>query len=203
GRGSMYDRLVVDTFARVHMEITPTALTDGPPKHVLNEITTGTQIAASQRNSTLDVIPSANEVDRSRFRSGVFEQTIGMYETEIVAGIREVIRFSLGVLFLNDVATNELEATYAFGDSSEFVRGLRIPLGQRLSGWVAVNRQTILNSDAVLDLGDIARAAGLRVCLSTPMISKDHILGVITLYSTAVDGFSEADRSAIELFVHR
>src|SRR5207244_9540541 len=73
-RGGMYDPLIVDTFARVHMEITPTALMDGPPKHVLNEITTGTQIAASQRNSTLDVISSANEADRSRFRSGVFEQ---------------------------------------------------------------------------------------------------------------------------------
>jgi hypothetical protein len=34
--------------------------------------------------------------------------------------------FSLGVLFFNDVATNELEVAYAFGDSSEFIRGLRI-----------------------------------------------------------------------------
>jgi putative methionine-R-sulfoxide reductase with GAF domain len=57
-----------------------------------------------------------------------------------------------------------------------------------------------MNSDAVLDLSDIARAAGLRVCLSTPLVSKDHILGVITLYSTTVDGFTEADRSAIEVF---
>jgi putative methionine-R-sulfoxide reductase with GAF domain len=128
---------------------------------------------------------------------------IGMYEKEIVASIREVIRFSLGILFLNDVATNELEAAYAFGDSSEFVGGLRIPLGQQLSGWVAVNRQTIMNSDAVLDLGDIARAAGLRVSLSTPLISKDHILGVLTLYSTAADGFTETDRGAIEAFAQR
>ena len=29
-------------------------------------------------------------------------------------------------------------------------------MGQRLSGWVAANRQTILNSDPMLDLGEIA-----------------------------------------------
>jgi putative nucleotidyltransferase with HDIG domain len=204
-RGSMYDPLIVDTFARVYLEIAPTVLTDGPPRDALNEITTGIQIGANQRRSaTSDVMSTpSNERERSRHRNDVFEQKVGMDETEIAAAIRQTIRFSLGVLFLNDVATNELEAAYVFGDSSEFVRGLRIPLGQRLSGWVAVNRQTIMNSDPVLDLTDIARAAGLRVCLSTPLVSKDHILGVITLYSTAVDGFTEADRSAIEVFAQR
>ncbi len=204
-RGSMYDPLVVDIFTRVHIELAPTALTDGPPRHVLNEITTGTQVAANLRSpATLHVTSTLpSEQDRSTIRRNVFETTIGMHEGDIVAGIRAIIRFSLGVLFLNDVATNELEAAYAFGDSSEFVRGLRIPLGQRLSGWVAVNHQTIMNSDAVLDLGDIAHAAGLRFCLSTPLMSKDHALGVLTLYSTAADGFADTDRSAIELFAQR
>ena len=200
--GSMYDPLIVDTFAKVYLEIAPTPLPDGPPRDALNEIATGTQIAASQRGSVTSDVTStrSNEGGPSRLRSDVFEKKIGMDERDIAAGIRKVIRFSLGVLFLNDAATNELEAAYVFGDSSEFVRGLRIPLGQRLSGWVAVNRQTIMNSDAVLDLADIARAAGLRVCLSTPLVSKDHIFGVITLYSTTVDGFTEADRLAIEVF---
>ena len=203
-RGSMYDPLVVDTFLRVHLEIAPTALGAGPPKYVLNEITAGTQIGDNQRRkSPVDIMPVISEVDRSRSRNAVFEQTIGMYEGEIVAGIRRVVRFSLGVLFLNDVATNELEVAYAFGDSSEFVRGLRIPLGQQLSGWVAVNRQTIMNSDAVLDLGHIARATGLRVCLSTPLIGRDHILGVLTLYSMTTDGFTDTDRSAIEFFAQQ
>jgi putative nucleotidyltransferase with HDIG domain len=201
-RGSMYDPLVVDTFARVYLEIAPSAMGGGPPKYVLNEITAGTQIGDNQRRRTPEM-PVLSEADRSRFKHRVFEQTIGMSEREMIASIREGVRFSLGVLFLNDVATNELEVAYAFGDSSEFVRGLRIPLGQRLSGWVAVNRQTIMNSDAVLDLGDVAHAAGLRVCLSTPLISKDHILGVLTLYSTAADGFTDTDRSAIEVFAQR
>ena len=40
--------------------------------------------------------------------------------------------------------------------------------GQRLSGWVAANRQTIANSDAALDLGNLAmRLDPPQSCLST------------------------------------
>jgi putative nucleotidyltransferase with HDIG domain len=203
--GTMYDPSIVDTFAKVHLEIAPTTLTGGPSGHVLEEITSGTQATPKQtRPEPAAVIPpSPDEAERSRFRAAVFEQTVGIDERGIVSGIREIVRFSLGVVFLNDVATNELEAMYVFGNGSEFTRGLRIALGQRLSGWVAVNRQTIMNSDPILDLGDVARATGLRACLSAPLISRDQILGVITLYSTAADGFTESDRSAIEAFAQR
>ena len=34
--------------------------------------------------------------------------------------------------------------------------GLRIRPGERVTGWVAANRQTISNSDATLDLGQAA-----------------------------------------------
>ena len=83
------------------------------------------------------------------------------------------------------------------------MQGIRIPLGQKLSGWVAVNRQTILNSDAELDLGDLANATGVRVCLSTPLVATDDLLGVITLYSAAANPFSETDRMTLEVFAQR
>ena len=81
------------------------------------------------------------------------------------------------------------------------VRGLRIPLGQRLSGWVAANRQTIVNSDPRLDLGDVARhlTPRLRSCLSTPLLSNDELVGVLTLYSATADGFREDHRRIIEV----
>ena len=114
-----------------------------------------------------------------------------------------MIPFSLGILFLNNAATNELEAAHTLGDSSDVVKDIKISLGHKLSGWVAVNRQTIVNSDAELDLGEIAKATGLRLCLSTPLIAKNDFIGVITLYSAAPGGFSEADRTALEHFAQR
>src|SRR5262249_11457811 len=66
--------------------------------------------------------------------------------------------------------------------------------------WVAANRQTICNSDPVLDLGETARANGLRLrhCLSTPLIDSDDLIGALSLYSTEFSGFTDDHRRAIE-----
>jgi len=80
------------------------------------------------------------------------------------------------------------------------MRGMRIHLGQRLSGWVAANRQTILNSDPALDLGDLAlgQSVKLRSCISTALLADDALIGVLTLYSADVNGFNDDHRRIVE-----
>jgi GAF domain-containing protein len=77
---------------------------------------------------------------------------------------------------------------------------MRIVLGQRLSGWVAANRQTISNSDASLDFGSTAKSHILRLrsCISTSLIFDDELVGVLSLYSAEVDGFADDHRRIIE-----
>jgi GAF domain-containing protein len=114
--------------------------------------------------------------------------------------LRRLIPSSLCIFFSYDPETNELEAKYAVGDLTSMVKGLRIGLGHRLSGWVAANRQTIVNSDPILDLGDVARAPTprLRSCISTPLVAEDELVGVLSLYSTIGDGFNDNHRRIIE-----
>jgi len=114
--------------------------------------------------------------------------------------LRRLIPSSLCIFFLYDAKVDDLEAALAFGDAGSLVKGVRIPLGQRLSGWVAANQQTIVNSDPTLDLGDIARAVTprLRSCLSTALRTDDGLVGTITLYSAIADGFTENHRRIIE-----
>ena len=201
--GTMYDPLVVATFSRVHASIAPKAFMDGPPRHVLNEITAGVQTSTHQGSATSDRGDALGAIPpRGTLSSEDPKGALSLFDSDL-AQIRSKIPFALGILFLNNESTNELEAAYVLGDCSEFVQGLRIPLGQKLSGWVAVNRQTILNSDAELDLGDVAHATGLRVCLSTPFVATDNLVGVITLYSAAANLFSETDRMTLEIFAQR
>ena len=70
-----------------------------------------------------------------------------------------------------------------------------------MSGWVAANRQSILNSDPVLDLGDAVRhlRPPLVSCLSTPLISKPDLVGVLTVYSTQSEAFTEDHRRLLEV----
>jgi putative nucleotidyltransferase with HDIG domain len=201
-RGSMYDPLVVDTFSKVHTQLAPSTVTDGPPAYALNEITTGTQIAASHLTAATEVHASRTPREPLRMaKSSIVGQFRSVQAFDIISGLNELIDLSLGIVFVNDVDTNELRVTLTFGEAARLVNGLRIPLGQRLSGWVAVNRETVFNSDASLDLGDIAKAAKLRFCMSTPLTNSDQLVGVVSLYSSAPEGFSAVDRATLEMFV--
>jgi diguanylate cyclase (GGDEF)-like protein len=92
-------------------------------------------------------------------------------------------------------------AAHAAGENSSHFSDIRIAMGQRLSGWVAANRQTIVNSDPMLDLGEVARALKppLRSCLSTPLMVSDDLVGVLTVYSTHRDAFTEDHRRLVEV----
>jgi GAF domain-containing protein len=118
----------------------------------------------------------------------------------VVEQLGRVIHSALYIFYLYDASTDELESRCCVGDSASEFRGLRFPLGQRLSGWVAANRRSILNSDPILDLGDRVRLMPepFRSCLSVPLVLDNHLVGVLTLYSMTRDGFSEDDRRIVE-----
>ena len=204
-RGNMYDPLVVDTFVRVHNDIAPGALSTGPPRHALNEIASSSQIAVLAAGSTRldEIAASADEMLTLYELARALAGQAGTSDTgDVIAKhLRRLIPSSLCVFYIYDASTDELEAKHALGEAMSVVKGLKIPLGQRLSGWVAANRQTISNSDPSLDLGEVARCTTprLRSCLSTPLLSDDTLVGVLTLYSATVDGFSEDHRRIVEV----
>ena len=73
--------------------------------------------------------------------------------------------------------------------------------GERVTGWVAVNRQTISNSDATLDLGQAALVVipRPRSAASTPVVGpQGELHGVLTAYSPIVDVFTHRHVYALE-----
>src|SRR5258708_37043929 len=122
--------------------------------------------------------------------------------TDLIAKhLRRLVPSSACVFYVYDEVTDELVAMHASGEHAAHIKGLRVPIGQRLSGWVAANRQTIRNSDPVLDLGESARAMTPRPrsCLSTPMISGKTLVGVLSLYSSNKEAYSEDHERIIEV----
>ena len=203
-RGTMYDPLIVDTFVRVHEDIAPDVAPSGPPRDALNEITSSSQTASAAGSSRLDEIAaSADEMltlyELARALAG---QASTSDTGDIIAKhLRRLVPWSLCVFYIYDTSVDELEAKHAIGDAASVVKGLRIQLGQRLSGWIAANRQTILNSDPNLDLGEAVRSMTprLRSCLGTPLLCEETLVGVLTLYSTTQDGFTEDHRRIVEV----
>jgi diguanylate cyclase (GGDEF)-like protein/putative nucleotidyltransferase with HDIG domain len=203
-RGTMYDPMIVDTFFRVHGTTLREPLPKGPTSEVLNTIAYSRRATATEQPSATlhEITASADEMltlyELARALAG--QVSVGDAGDVIAKHLRRLIPSALCVFYLYDSAIDELEAQHAVGDGAVAVRGMRIPLGQRLSGWVAANRQTISNSDPALDLYDAAlgHSVKLKSCISTALLAEDALVGVLTLYSAEVKGFNDDHRRIIE-----
>ena len=71
--------------------------------------------------------------------------------------VKRVIPAANLTLYIPRSETNELVPSATTGVGTSAVDGLRIPLGDRISGWAAAHRQVVVNSNATLDLGPVAR----------------------------------------------
>lgn len=205
-RGSMYDPLVVDAFVRVHAEIAPDIDELITRRDGLSAITRGsvgsTEFAST--DSRLDDISASTEemlVLYDLARTLTAHLDLADAADIIAKHLRRIVPASTTVFYTYDTESDELIAAHATGENAAHIIGLRIPRGQRLTGWVAANRQTILNSDPILDLGEAARslAPRLRSCLSTPLAIGTNLVGVLTVYSTRRDAFTEDHKRVIEV----
>lgn len=202
-RATMYDPLVVDTFVRVHAQIAAQIVPTTVPRSALNGITSSSQPIHPKGSERFDEIAASSGEMRTLYElTHALSSSRGIVDAaDILANhLRRLIPFAQSVLFWYHSPTDELEVKHATGHLSSVVKGVRIQPGQRLSGWVAANRQTIVNSDPILDLGEVARTAvpRLRSCLSTCIVCDGQLLGVISLYSDLPDAFDEDHRRIIE-----
>ena len=205
-RGTMYDPLVVDTFTRVHTTIAPDlslAVSQSSLRAITeaaNPVPTKTEPRAARFE---EIAASSDEMLTLFDLARSLTASMGVQDgTELIAKhLRRLVPSSACVFYLYDVEADELVATHASGEHAGHIKGLRVPLGQRLSGWVAANRQTIRNSDPVLDLGESARAMNPRPrsCLSTPLVAGKNLVGVLSLYSSNKDAYSEDHERILEV----
>jgi putative nucleotidyltransferase with HDIG domain len=194
-RGTMYDPVVVDTFINVHTDIAPPSEDAIVEENGLSAITRNL-VNTSPAGTRLEEINASTEesillYELARQLAG--SRNFGETSDTIARHLRRVLPTSTVVFFVYDESLDELTAQFASGEHSGPFAGLTIPRGRRLTGWVAANRLSVINSDPVLDLGEAARIARppLRSCLSTALLAGADLFGVITVYSTQRDGFSE------------
>ena len=136
-RGSMYDPAVVDTFLRVHSEIAP-RVAEINSSLPLKTISGAARVpAAGVVFRQLDEISSGSEemltlFDLARGLNG--QMSLQDTGDVIAKHLRRLVPTSLLVFFLYDSDADELVATHAAGEHAGLVSGLRIGVGQRLSG---------------------------------------------------------------------
>lgn len=194
-RGTMYDPLIVDTFARVHQDIVP-ALEDIAADQTLQEFAFETPAPSSPVAQPRPMVALLASPATQQFFEALHRLSAAASTADVTARVAQhlarQIPSDLTAFYLLDHTTQTLRLTHAFGLYAADVRGLTMPIGERLSGWVAANQRTIANSDGSLDLTGLPRALPREMlsCLATPLASEGRLIGVLTLYSHEPGAFA-------------
>jgi signal transduction protein with GAF and PtsI domain len=119
----------------------------------------------------------------------------------VQAVVQRLMPADIIALYVYSPEADHLIATVVVGAHAAQISGTTIPLGQRLTGWVAANRQPIVNSDAALDLGNLTLKLEPtpQTCLSAPICADGDLLGVVTIYSTRRQPFTDGHVPVLEV----
>lgn len=200
-RGTTYDPLVVDTFVRGYAEIAPLAIRAGQEARSVIDVAHVSDVpdaAASLRQirATASEAALLDACSRDMARA---TSAIAALETS-AHYLRQITPATVYALFMYDSSADLLKCAGTIGDSQGLLNGLTIKLGERVTGWVAANRRTSLNSDASLDLVQIAGffTPPLRSSISTALTDGDHLVGVLTAYAFKEGAFHEGHQYTFE-----
>ena len=201
-RGTVYDPMVVDAFVEGYAEIAPLAIAAGQQARSLIEpgyfdadpVQASMPLQQIRENAaeTSRLFQVARTLAHCTTPSEAFEP-VAQY-------VREQTPATICAFFVSGARPELLECKFASGDGAEFLIGLSIARGERITGWTAERGQTISNSDPALDLGNIARSfrQPLKSTLSSPVICGGRTLGVLTAYSPLDDAFTPAHCYSVE-----
>ncbi len=193
--GSMYDPHVVTTFIEIYKSI-PIAPPDAIAGHQVPQRIHQSRLEDDRPRKDVAAIDDAASTNLLAFvslaRAFTGEASVDDVLALGSALLADVMPGSTGAWFLPDAEHDRLVVAHAFGPAAAALRVTTVPIGERLSGWVAVRRQPIINSDASLDLGTAVEAVSppLARCISLPLMVDDALVAVLTLYTAAPDGFT-------------
>jgi putative nucleotidyltransferase with HDIG domain len=199
-RGTMYDPLVVDQFLSAYHEMVDDANEAGEQARSLLV----SHAIVDSGSSALEEIraAAADGAVLAATRQNLLE---ARNLTEAMNGLGQAVRqltpSSACAFFRYSPESDDLFCEYVSDAKFSAILGLRIRPGERVTGWVAANRQTISNSDATLDLGQAALVVEPRPrsAVSTPVLGpQGDFQGVLTAYSPVADVFTHRHVYAFE-----
>ena len=134
-----------------------------------------------------------NELRRELPRAGTTAEAAEV----LYKHIRRVIPASTLALYVPVAETNELVVVACFGMGTSAIAGLRVPIGERISGWVFAHSQPVINSDAALELGPVVRtfSVPLRYAASVPVVDG-RVVAVVVIYGS--EPFEKDHRRLLE-----
>jgi diguanylate cyclase (GGDEF)-like protein/putative nucleotidyltransferase with HDIG domain len=210
--GTALDPVVVSTFidllpslqseaARLEHVLRKPAADSTAPQH--GRPATGI-VAESTKQSVFDDIALAHreiyalyEIAQAMGTSLGVSDTMGL----ISAKLSNLVPFSCTALFVYDEGHEVLRCRFATGTDAEIIQQVAVPNGEGLTGWVARNRQPVVNARPSADF----EAAGLNAVSSTlqsalvcPLLFNGRFIGTLSVYHVEPDFYRDDHRRLLD-----
>lgn len=194
-RAIMYDPLIVDRFIATKDELSE-AIGDGPatPNNLegfLRPVLPPSP--AAEAASAKPIVSALGVVAKLELRQAV---------RTVLTAVNKETSCVLSVAYLKDKSRDELVTIDALGQNAESLNGITLPLGSRVSGWVAANGRAILNTDARLELPTMIGTANL-ICAALPIHFEAEIAGVLLVVRKQSQPFESGEIDYLESICHK
>ena len=194
--GSMYDPQVVKTFVQIYQDVSIEPDRTGTDDVLSNINSAQVEMASPATPYGPDTLAALLDLGLDLSRAPNAQDALHHVHTVL----RRMVSADTTVVYLHRRESDALVAAYADGMHADAIRGSLVPHGERLTGWVAANRQTISNADAALDLGELGPPLDppLLTCLSAPICAYGDVVGVLSIYSARNQPFTEAHTLTVD-----
>lgn len=160
-----------------------------------------------QKNREQELERQTNHLQALNRAAHVIASNLSLHETlqNILNAAVEVVEAQGASLFLlNKDNPTELIGVAAVGSGADIIRGVRVPVGQGVAGWVAREAKPQLVSDITKDpryYRDVDEKTGLqtRSLMAVPLINAEQVIGVIEVVNKLNNqAFDETDLRLLE-----
>jgi putative nucleotidyltransferase with HDIG domain len=183
-RGKAYDPWVVDKFVEILDELEEMDAADIARQNSSTSAVDSTRRPPQQ----LDVIAAttAEEREFGELRRELHRVTDVVAATEILfSTTKRMVPIASLALYVPRTESNDLVAVAGFGVGGQAIEGMHVSIGERISGWAFAHSQVVMNSDATLELGPVARTLPipLRYAGAFPVMDG-NVVAVIVAFSS-------------------
>jgi diguanylate cyclase (GGDEF)-like protein/putative nucleotidyltransferase with HDIG domain len=207
--GTAFDPKVVEVLSRRYVEIEEMAQSSvsvtTPRISRVIQVDKGVAPAAGfEQNKSRDSVPSHRDFLSSIASARQEAQTLfelsqdlgnslSLSDTLSVLSVRlrKIIPYDSIAVFV--VREGRLIPEMVTGDNFRQFSALAIPLGEGLCGWVAANRQPIINGNPMVEPGYAADDRDLRLlksAIAVPLDGLKSVVGVLAMYHKDADAFT-------------
>lgn len=128
--------------------------------------------------------------------------SLGLTDTMALVSskLTNIVPWSGCALFLQQADGQTVKCQFAVGVDAPKLLDVSIEAGAGLSGWVALNRRTLVNADPAVTF-EAARVPGteLKSAIITPLYSNgETLIGCLALYHTDAKRYTEDHRRLLE-----